>query len=110
MLFRACLQRVRPSLAFLAAATAPRSLVPLVRLPAACIRPPAAAFCSIHRDSLLLSHSQNLSHSPVPKTMPAVKEERVLLPQQMVPSRYDVTLTPDLVKFDFDGKVSEMNG
>eukprot|EP00049_Salpingoeca_infusionum_P010151 m.171714 g.171714 ORF g.171714 m.171714 type:complete len:874 (+) comp14559_c0_seq1:346-2967(+) len=32
-------------------------------------------------------------------------EERVLLPQDLYPSHYDVELVPDLVKFTFDGKV-----
>ena len=35
-----------------------------------------------------------------------VHEERVLLPQKLYPSSYDITLTPDLKRFTFDGTVS----
>lgn len=34
-----------------------------------------------------------------------VEEERVLLPQQLYPTEYNITLTPDLTRFTFDGKV-----
>ncbi len=37
----------------------------------------------------------------------AVSEERVQLPQQLLPSRYDITLTPDLHKHVFDGHVGD---
>jgi hypothetical protein len=35
-----------------------------------------------------------------------VHEERVLLPQKLYPTSYDITLTPDLQRFTFTGSVS----
>jgi hypothetical protein len=49
-----------------------------------------------------LSSSTKASTQPTNLSIPSYKSERVLLPNDLVPSHYDLILTPDFDKLEFD--------